>query len=108
MPLVIPKDGAVQYVPSEETLGEILGHSNFDGEDWAIGDRLVFVELRPEPVARRPAEHLAAHPELPRESKDPDRSATPEQRVVALGERDVHPGGIGIVEQEHGPPPPTG
>jgi hypothetical protein len=42
MPLVIPKSGAVQYVRSEEVLGEILGHSNFDGEDWAIGDRLIF------------------------------------------------------------------
>lgn len=42
MPLVIPKAGAIQYVRSEEVLAEILGHSNFDGEDWAIGDRLVF------------------------------------------------------------------
>jgi hypothetical protein len=23
-------------------LGEILGHSNFDGEDWAMGDRIIF------------------------------------------------------------------
>lgn len=42
MPLVIPKSGAVHYVPGEEALGEILGHSNFDGYDWAIGDRLIF------------------------------------------------------------------
>lgn len=42
MPLVIPKSGGVQYVRGEEVLGEILGHSNFDGEDWTIGDRLIF------------------------------------------------------------------
>jgi hypothetical protein len=42
MPLVILKSGGVQYVRSEDVLGEILGHSNFDGLDWAIGDRIIF------------------------------------------------------------------
>jgi hypothetical protein len=42
MPLVIPKSGAIQYVQHEDVLAEILGHSNFDGENWAIGDRLIF------------------------------------------------------------------
>ena len=43
MPLVIPrKTGLVRYVESEEALGELLGHSDFDGEDWAVGDRILF------------------------------------------------------------------
>jgi hypothetical protein len=42
MPLVIPKSGSVQYVRHEAVLAEILGHDNFDGEDWAVGDRLIF------------------------------------------------------------------
>jgi hypothetical protein len=42
MPLVIPQTGPVQYVPTDEILGEILGHDNFDGETWAVGDRLIF------------------------------------------------------------------
>ena len=44
MPLVIASNGEVSYVSSEEALAEILGHSNFDGEPWAIGDRLIFEE----------------------------------------------------------------
>jgi hypothetical protein len=42
MPLVINKSGAVYNVRNEAVLGEVLGHSNFDGEDWAIGDRIIF------------------------------------------------------------------
>jgi hypothetical protein len=43
MPLVIShKAKSVSFVTNEEVLGEILGHSNFDGEDWAVGDRIVF------------------------------------------------------------------
>jgi hypothetical protein len=43
MPLVISKKAkCVAFVESEEILGEILGHSNFNGEDWAVGDRIVF------------------------------------------------------------------
>jgi len=43
MPLVISKKAKqVFLVRSEEWLGEILGHSNFDGEDWAVGDQIVF------------------------------------------------------------------
>ena len=43
MPLVISHRSKKKfYIPSEEVLGEILGHSNFDGEDWAIGDTIIF------------------------------------------------------------------
>ena len=43
MPLVISRHAKrTFYVRSEEVLGEILGHSNFDGEDWAVGDLIVF------------------------------------------------------------------
>jgi hypothetical protein len=43
MPLVIPRKArSARYVRSEEALAEILGHSDFDGEDWAVGDRLIF------------------------------------------------------------------
>lgn len=56
MPLVIPKSGSVQYVPSKEWLGEILGHSNFDGEDWAIGDRLIFEEGTESRIKQEPGE----------------------------------------------------
>lgn len=58
MPLVIPKSGSVQYVPSEEWLGEILGHSNFDGEDWAIGDRLIFEDGTESRIKQEPGEQF--------------------------------------------------
>jgi hypothetical protein len=57
MPLVITKSGAVHWVPSEEVLAELLGHSDFDGEEWAVGDRLIFEDgtesrIREEPGHR--------------------------------------------------------
>src|SRR5687767_14001094 len=58
MPLVIPKSGAVQYVRSEAVLGEILGHSNFDGEDWAIGDRLIFEDGTESRIKQEPGEQF--------------------------------------------------
>jgi hypothetical protein len=58
MPLVIPKSGAVQYIRSEEVLGEILGHSNFDGEDWAIGDRLIFEDGTESRIKQEPGEQF--------------------------------------------------
>ena len=58
MPLVIPKTGAVQYVRSEEVLGEILGHSNFDGEDWAIGDRIIFEDGTESRIMQEPDEQF--------------------------------------------------
>lgn len=58
MPLVIPKSGAVQYVRSEEVLGEILGHSNFDGEDWAIGDRIIFEDGTEARIKQEPGEQF--------------------------------------------------
>jgi hypothetical protein len=43
MPLVLSeKSGSVQYVAYKETLVEILEHTNFDGEDWAVGDRVIW------------------------------------------------------------------
>jgi hypothetical protein len=43
MPLVISnKAKRVFAIRNEEVLGEILGHRDFDGEDWAIGDVIVF------------------------------------------------------------------
>jgi len=39
---VVPNSGAVRSIRGEEVLAEILGHGNFDGEDWAIGDRIIF------------------------------------------------------------------
>ena len=43
MPLVIShKAKCKYYIRSEEVLAEILGHSDFDGEYWAIGDTVVF------------------------------------------------------------------
>lgn len=58
MPLVIPKSGAVQYVRSEEVLAEILGHINFDGEDWAIGDRLIFEDGTEARIKQEPGEQF--------------------------------------------------
>ncbi len=43
MPIVLSSKGkSVQYVNSDDDLAIILGHSNFDGEDWSIGDMIVF------------------------------------------------------------------
>ncbi len=43
MPIVITKKySSIHFVPTEDILAEILGHSNFDGEDWSIGDRIIF------------------------------------------------------------------
>ena len=43
MPLVIShKAKCKYYIRSEEVLAEILSHSDFDGEYWAIGDTIVF------------------------------------------------------------------
>lgn len=43
MPLVISKKAQDKfYIENEEFLAEILGHSNFDGEDWAAQDIVVF------------------------------------------------------------------
>jgi len=43
MPLVIShKARKTFFVRSEGVLGEILGHGNFDGEGWAIGDSILF------------------------------------------------------------------
>jgi len=77
MPLVISyKSRSVQSIPSEEVLAEILGHSNFDGEDWAVGDILVFedgtqshIELDPGGqfyvwASPRPADFLTVRNEI--------------------------------------------
>jgi hypothetical protein len=43
MPLVVSnKAKRIFVVRNEQWLGEILGHRNFDGENWEIGDSIVF------------------------------------------------------------------
>lgn len=43
MPLVISQEThRKSIVQSEEVLAEILGHRDFDGEDWACGDLILF------------------------------------------------------------------
>lgn len=43
MPLVIShRAKRTFHVKNEEVLAEMLGHSDFDGEDWAVGDLVVF------------------------------------------------------------------
>ena len=43
MPLVISHNAKCKYyIRTDEILAEILGHSDFDGEYWAIGDMIVF------------------------------------------------------------------
>lgn len=54
MPLVISKARLVQYVENEEALAGLLGHSNFDGMDWAIGDRLIFENGTESQISREP------------------------------------------------------
>jgi hypothetical protein len=56
MPLVITKSGDVHYVKYRETLVEILEHSNFDGEEWAIGDRLIFEDGTESHITQEPGE----------------------------------------------------
>lgn len=58
MPLVIRSSGAAQYVRSEEVLAEILGHSNFDGEDWSVGDRLIFEDGTEARIRQQPGEQF--------------------------------------------------
>src|SRR3954469_23412808 len=62
MPLVIPKSGNAQYVRNEEVLGEILGHSNFDGEDWAIGDLIVFEDGTGAAIEKQQQFHVWSEP----------------------------------------------
>jgi hypothetical protein len=56
MPIIISKAGAVQYVKDEETLAEVLGHTDFDGADCAIGDRLVFENGTQSHIKQEPGE----------------------------------------------------
>lgn len=56
MPLVISKPGGVNDVRSEEVLGERLGHSNFDGENWAVGDRIIFEDGTESTIEEEPDE----------------------------------------------------
>ena len=56
MPLIVLKNGHVQYVNDREVLSEILGHSNFDGEDWRIGDRLIFEDGTESEIMQEPGD----------------------------------------------------
>lgn len=58
MPLVITKAGSVHYVRTEEILAEILGHTDFDGEDWAVGDRLIFEDGTESQIKQEPGEQF--------------------------------------------------
>jgi hypothetical protein len=58
MPLIISKAGDVQYVKYAETLAEILEHGNFDGEDWAIGDRIIFENGTESRIQQEPGERF--------------------------------------------------
>ena len=64
MPLVISQTGDVQFVPNDEILGEILGHSDFDGEPWAAGDRIIFEDGTESTIVREPGEdfHVWSNP----------------------------------------------
>lgn len=43
MPLVVSLNAReVVYFAHEDSIGNILGHSNFDGFDWAVGDLILF------------------------------------------------------------------
>jgi hypothetical protein len=57
MPLVISRKAKqVFLIRNEEWLGEILGHSDFDGEDWTIGDEIVFEDGMTAEIVKLPGE----------------------------------------------------
>ena len=58
MPIVIPQNASVAYVRTEEILNELLGHVNFDGEPWAIGDRIIFEDGTESRIAQVPDEQF--------------------------------------------------
>src|SRR5947209_6207757 len=58
MPIVITKSGGVQYVRSSEVLAEILGHTNFDDENWTIGDRIIFEDGTQSRIKQEPREQV--------------------------------------------------
>jgi hypothetical protein len=64
MPLVVSrKSKKVTYIENEDFLSEILGHSDFDGHDWAVGDLLVFEDGTGALVERDPREfHVWSNP----------------------------------------------
>jgi len=63
MPLVIShKAKQTFYINSEESLGEILGHSDFDGEDWAVGDIIIFEDGTRSAVQKHEQFHIWTDP----------------------------------------------
>lgn len=63
MPLVISHYAKrTFYVRSEEVLGEILGHSNFDGENWAVGDLIVFEDGTGAAIMKQECFHVWSDP----------------------------------------------
>lgn len=63
MPLVISQHAKqTSYVASEEDLSQILGHSNFDGENWAVGDLIVFEDGTGAPIAQEENFHVWPDP----------------------------------------------
>ena len=78
MPIVFSRDGAdIHFIPSEEALGEILGHTNFDGHDWQVGDRIVFEDgsqsvIENAPGGSFPPQRVlsSARPKVPLDDRD--------------------------------------
>lgn len=76
MPLVIPKGGPVVYVRTQEILSELLGHVNFDGEPWAIGDRLIFEDGTESRIEQVPGEQFYDWPDaVPADFEEVKRAA---------------------------------
>ena len=64
MPLVIShRAKRTFYVSNEENLGEILGHSNFDGEDWEVGDVVIFDDGTRSTIRKHEQFHIWSEPE---------------------------------------------
>lgn len=59
MPLVVSHKSKRRYfVLHQEVLAEILGHSNFDGEDWAIGDSIFFEDGTEAEIIQEPGDEF--------------------------------------------------
>ena len=63
MPIVVShRAKRTFYVKSEEILGEVLGYSNFDGEDWAVGDVIVLEDGTSATIEKEEQFHVWAEP----------------------------------------------
>ena len=99
MPLVLTQSGNVFPVRNEDVLAEILGHSDFDGEPWAIGDRLFFEDGTESTIKLEPDDHFHVW-------DDPTPADFDEARQ-ALGVPEVTDWDA-LFAHFDGPPPPSG